>query len=194
MTEKELIAGLKNHTDSDRREKAFKEVYDLLGKKIYNTCLNYLQNELDAEDCTQEVFVEVFRSAQNFKEDSSLSTWVYRIAINKCIDQLRSAKRKKRFAFLTALFNTNTGKELHLISNFDHPGIELEKKEDTDLLFKAIQLLPENQRAAFVLTQIEDHSQKEAAAILKITEKALESLVQRAKGNLRKHLKEYFNE
>lgn len=189
MTEKELISELKNGS-----EKAFKEVYDLLGKKIYNTCLNYLQNVSDAEDCTQEVFVEVFRSASNFKEDSSLSTWIYRIAINKCIDQIRSSKRKKRFAFLTSLFNPDSGKELHLISNFDHPGIQMEKKEDADLLFKAIQLLPENQRAAFVLTQIEDHSQKEASAILNISEKALESLIQRAKANLRKHLKEIFKE
>lgn len=187
MTEKELISGLKS-----KSEKAFREIYDLLGKKIYNTCLNYLQNESDAEDCTQEIFVEVFRSAENFKEDSALSTWIYRIAINKCIDQIRSSKRKKRFAFLTALFNPNTGEELHKISSYDHPGIILEKKEDADLLFKAIQLLPENQRAAFILTQIEDHSQKEAVAILNISEKALESLIQRAKANLRKHLKEFF--
>ena len=70
--------------------------------------------------------------------------------------------------------------------------MELEKKEDAQLLFKAIQLLPENQRSAFILTQMEDHTQKEASAILNISEKALESLIQRAKSNLRKHLQEYF--
>lgn len=189
MTEKELIAGLRN-----QNERAFAEVYNLLGKKIYNTCLNYLQNESDAEDCTQEVFIEVFRSANSFNESSSLSTWIYRIAVNKCIDFIRSRKSKKRFAFITSLFNPQSGRELKNISSFDHPGIELEKKEEAQLLFKAIQLLPENQQSAFILTQIEEQSQKEAAAILNISEKALESLIQRAKANLRKHLKEYFSD
>lgn len=187
MSETELIQQLINGN-----EIAFREIYDRFGKKIFNTCLNHLQNTEEAEDITQEVFVEVFLSIHKFNQDSSLSTWIYRIAINKCIDQIRSKGRKKRFAFLTSLFNPQTGMELKNISSFDHPGMELEKKEDAQLLFKAIQLLPENQRSAFILTQIEDHSQKEAAAILNITEKALESLIQRAKTNLRKHLQEYF--
>ena len=153
-----------------------------------------MQSVEEAEDITQEVFVEVFQSISKFKRDSSLSTWIYRIAVNKCIDHLRSKNRKKRFAFLTSLFNPQTGKELKIISSFDHPGIEMEKKEETQLLYKAIQLLPENQQSAFLLTQVEEHSQKEAAAILNISEKALESLIQRAKSNLRKHLKEYFKE
>lgn len=156
--------------------------------------MNHLQSTEEAEDITQEVFVEVFQSIHKFNGESTLSTWIYRIAVNKCIDQIRSKGRKKRFAFLTSLFNPSTGKELKLISAFDHPGMELERKEDTQLLFKAIQLLPENQRSAFILTQMEEHSQKEAAAILNITEKALESLIQRAKSNLRKHLQEYFKQ
>lgn len=179
----QLIAG---------NEIAFQEIYDRFGKKIFNTCLNHLQNTEEAEDITQEIFVEVFQSIHKFNQESSLSTWIYRIAVNKCIDQIRSKGRRKRFAFLTSLFNPQTGKELKIISAFDHPGMELEKKEDAQLLFKAIQLLPENQRSAFILTQMEDHSQKKAAAILNISEKALESLIQRAKTNLRKHLQEYF--
>jgi RNA polymerase sigma-70 factor (ECF subfamily) len=173
-------------------EIAFKEIYDRFGKKIFNTCLNHLQNVEEAEDITQEVFVEVFQSVHKFNQESSLSTWIYRIAVNKCIDQFLSKGRKKRFAFLTSLFNPQTGKELKNISSFDHPGMELEKKEDAQLLFKAIQLLPKNQHSAFILTQIEDQSQKEAADILKISEKALESLIQRAKTNIRKHLQDYF--
>lgn len=175
-------------------EIAFRDLYERMGKKIYNTCLHHLQNTGEAEDITQEVFVEVFQSISKFKNDSSLSTWIYRIAVNKCIDQIRSKSRKKRFAFLTSLFNPKTGKELKIISSFDHPGMELEKKEETQLLYKAIQLLPENQQSAFLLTQVEDHSQKEAAAILNISEKALESLIQRAKTNLRKSLNEYFKD
>ncbi len=175
-------------------ENAFRDLYERLGRKIYNTCLHHLQNIEEAEDITQEIFVEVFQSISKFKQDSSLSTWIYRIAVNKCIDQLRSKNRKKRFAFLTSLFNPQTGRELKIISSFDHPGMELEKKEETQLLYKAIQLLPENQQSAFILTQVEDHTQKEAATILNVSEKALESLIQRAKTNLRKNLNEYFND
>jgi RNA polymerase sigma-70 factor (ECF subfamily) len=179
----QLIAG---------NEIAFREIYDRFGKKIFNTCLNHLQNTEEAEDITQEVFVEVFQSIHKFNQESSLSTWIYRIAVNKCIDHIRSKGRKKRFAFLTSLFNPQTGKELKNISSFDHPGMEFEKKEDAQLLFKALNLLPESQRSAFILTQVDDHTQKEAAAILNISEKALESFIQRAKTNLRKHLQEFF--
>lgn len=178
----------------DGDEIAFQEIYNRFGKKIYNTCLNHLQNTEEAEDITQEVFVEVFQSVSKFKQDSSLSTWIYRIAVNKCIDHIRSKNRKKRFAFLTSIFNPHTGKEEKNISDFNHPGAELEKKEEIQFLFRALNTLPENQRSAFILTQIEEHPQKEAAAILNISEKALESLIQRAKANIRKSLNNFFNE
>jgi RNA polymerase sigma factor (sigma-70 family) len=142
----------------------------------------------DAEDITQEVFIEVFHSLHLFKEQSALSTWIYRIAVNKSLDFLKAKKRKKRFAFLTQLFHPETGEVLHEVSHFDHPGVALENKERSQILFGAIKNLPENQKTAFVLFKIEGFPQKEIARIMNLSEKAVESLIQRAKENLKRSL------
>ena len=74
-------------------------IYFQYNKRVYNTVLSYVQNIEDAEEITQDVFLEVYRSSENFKGESSLSTWIYRIAINKCLDFIKYKNRKKRFAF-----------------------------------------------------------------------------------------------
>jgi RNA polymerase sigma factor (sigma-70 family) len=166
---------------------AFKKLYDDYGKRVYNTALSVLQKTEDAEEITQDVFVEVFKSANKFKGDSSIATWIYRITINKSLDLLRHRKRKKRSAFLVSLF-TNENKPIVQPTDFAHPGILMENAEKAHLLFKAIELLPPQQKAAFVLAQVEDLPQKEIATIMKLSPKAVESLIQRAKVNLKKEL------
>ena len=132
--------------------------------------------------------MDVFQSIANFKGQSSLSTWIYRLTVNKCLDQIRAKKRHKRVGFLTGLFHSESGEVLHEVSHFDHPGIALEKKEKAGFLFKAIECLPENQKTAFILSQTEEIPQKEIAEIMHCSVKAVESLIQRAKANLRKEL------
>jgi RNA polymerase sigma factor (sigma-70 family) len=156
--------------------------------------LNIVQGIEDAEDITQEVFIEVYHSMNDFNEQSAVSTWIYRIAVNKSLDFLRTKKRKKRFAFLTRLFHPETGEQLHEASHFDHPGVALENKERSQILFKAISKLPENQQTAFVLRKIEGFTQKEIAQIMNLSEKAVESLVQRAKENLKKSLGNFYHQ
>ena len=86
-------------------EQAFRDFITQHQPRVYNTALNMLQNAEDAEEITQDVFVEAWHKAHTFKGESQVSTWLYRITINKCIDLIRSKKRKKRFAFLTQLFH-----------------------------------------------------------------------------------------
>jgi len=190
INQQELLRQLKNGD-----EKAFRLCYDLYVTKVYNTALIYLRNVNDAEDVTQETFIDAFKSIHQFKEDAALSTWLYRITINKCHDFSAHKKRKKRFAFVTQLFKTNNAAEpiIHP-TNFEHPGILMEQKEMSKILFAAIEKLPENQKAAFILSKIEGQSQKEISAILQLHEKAVESLLQRAKNNLRTLLANYYNE
>ncbi len=168
---------------------AFRRLYDLFKDRVYNTCLSYLQHTEEAEEATQDVFVKIHRSAAGFKGDSSVSTWIYRLAVNQCLDLLRFRNRQKRFAFISSLFGA-AGNLQHDAPTFEHPGILAENRERAALLFKAIKQLPENQQTAFILKQAEGLSQKEVAEIMDITEKALESLLQRAKANLRKLLTE----
>jgi len=144
-------------------ENNFQHLFDTNNKKVFNISLNIVQNIEDAEDITQEVFIEVHRSLHKFNKEASVSTWIYRIAVNKSLDFLRSKKRKKRFALITQLFHPQTGELIQDISHFDHPGAVLESKERSQLLFIAINELPGNQKSAFVLSKIDGFPQKELA-------------------------------
>jgi RNA polymerase sigma factor (sigma-70 family) len=185
LTEQELIFGLRQGEES-----AFKELVIRFQDKVFNTALGLLQHHIEAEDIAQEVFIQVFRSIQNFKEESHLSTWIYRITVTKSLDHLRSKKRKKRFGFIISIFGDNN-LPVYEPEDFNHPGVLQENKEDAAILFKVIDQLPENQRTAFVLNKVEGLGYREIAAILNTTESAVDSLLQRAKQNLRKKLNEF---
>jgi RNA polymerase sigma factor (sigma-70 family) len=159
---------------------------------VFNTAISFVQNREWAEDIAQEVFVEVYESIGKFNELSTLSTWIYRITVNKSLDSIRAQKSKKRFAFITSLFSPETGALRYDTSNFEHPGILAEKKENARFLFKAIDELPDNQKTAFILSQIEELPQKEIAVIMNMSVKAVESQIQRAKMNLRKKLENLY--
>ena len=167
----------------------FNELYQAHHRRVYNFCLNYLQNAQDAEDVTQEVFVRVYRKMDSFNHDAQWSTWIYRITVNCCIDFVKAKKRSKRFGFMVSLFHDETQEPRRELADFDHPGVALEHKEAVANLLAQIDSLPENQKTALLLSKLEQRSQKEVAAIMDISEKAVESLLHRAKENLQKKRK-----
>lgn len=169
-------------------QKAFRQVYERTKTRVFNLALGYVRNREDAEEITQDVYVELFRSAGSFKGDASLTTWLYRIAVNKSLDFLKHQKRQKRFAFLTSLFDSHTGETIYQPTDFSHPGTTLENKEQAAILFKAIDTLSEKQKTAYILTKVEGLSQIETAAVMTISVGAVESLLQRATDNLKKQL------
>jgi len=148
---------------------------------VYNLAVNYVQHTEDAQEITQDVFVSIYRSMDKFENRASISTWIYRITINRCLDVLKARKRKKRLGFLVSIFDSTAGADP---PSFDHPGIKMEQKEVMRQLFDYINELPPNQKTALLLTKTEQMSQADVAAIMGITPKAVESLVQRAKANL----------
>jgi len=158
---------------------------------VYNTALGILQNAEDAEDVTQETFIQAFESVDRFKGESKFSTWLYRITFSKSMDHIRRKKRKKRFAFVESLYGRN---DQAIIDppDFHHPGIQLEKKEDAAILFQAVERLPPNQKTAFVLNKMEGLSYREIADIMEVSDSAVDALLQRARANLKKTLSEYF--
>jgi RNA polymerase sigma factor (sigma-70 family) len=87
---------------------SLKKLYTVFKDKVYNTALAYLQHTEEAEEATQDVFIEIYESASTFKATSSVSTWIYRITVNKCLDRLRHQKRQKRFAFITSIFKQDS--------------------------------------------------------------------------------------
>ncbi len=186
MSETEFIHLLKN-----RNEQAFQQLIVEQRGRVFNTCLNFLQSREDAEDVCQDVFVEVLQSISKFKGESQLSTWIYRITVTKSLEFLRKKSRKKRFGFLQSLTGENDI-ELNLQGNFDHPGIQLENKELSKILFAAIEKLPERQKVAFLLNKTENLSYSEIAEVLEISVSSVESLLFRAKQGLQKILGNYY--
>ena len=182
MSEELLVEQLKRG-----EEAAFKTIVDTYQNMVYNTCLSIVKSEEDAEDLTQEVFVQVYQSIGSFKGESKLSTWLYRIATTKSLDHERKKKRKKRFGFVKSIFGDDAQIEVNP-PDFHHPGVVLDQKENAATLFKAIEKLPDNQRIAFILNKIEGLSYQEISQVMETSVSAIESLLHRAKNNLRKIL------
>jgi RNA polymerase sigma factor (sigma-70 family) len=172
-------------------QSGFTAVMDLYQDMVYNTAISIVQNADDADDITQEVFVQVYLSINSFKGESKLSTWLYRITISKALDHEKKKKRKKRFALVQSLFGSQENEPLHPVE-FNHPGVQLEKKERAAELFKALKQLPDKQRVAFTLHKIEGQSYQEVAEIMNTSLYAVESLMGRAKTNLKKILYSYY--
>jgi RNA polymerase sigma-70 factor (ECF subfamily) len=173
-----------------KEERSFEELVNNYKNKLYNTVLGLVQNEMDAEDITQEVFIQAYESIQSFKGDSKLSTWLYRIAISKALDFIRKKNRKKRSAVIFRFFGPERKEEEP--ATFHHPGVVLEQRENAAMLFKAINELPEKQRIAFTLHKLEALSYQQVAAVLDTSLSSVESLMHRAKTNLRENLAEYY--
>lgn len=166
----------------------FTEIVELYQVKVRAICMGFLKNTEETEDVSQEVFIEVYRSLKNFKGECALSTWIYRIATSKSIDQIRKKNRKKRFV----LFNRNIEPDETEYKNGTE--YDAERKERINALYKTMEKLPENQRIALTLNKIEGFSYKEISQIMKTTPKAVESLISRGKENMRKKLEIHYNE
>ena len=186
MDEQILIEKLKQGDEA-----AFKEVVETWQNMVYNTALGILQNAEDAEDVAQEAFVQAYESIKTFKAESKFSTWLYRITTSKALDHLRRKKRKKRFAYLQSLFGAE-GEAIAEKPDFHHPGVALDNKERAAVLFKAIDQLPENQKLAFTLHKLEGLSYHEISEVMKTSLSSVESLMHRAKTNLKKSLEKYY--
>lgn len=167
-------------------EQAFRQLVESYQDLVYNTVLGIVQDMQEAEDVAQEVFIQVYKSIGGFRGEAKLSTWLYRIAITKALDWQRKKKLRKGISTVASWigFGDETPEPVH----FHHPGIQLEHKEKAAILFKAIQTLPENQRICFLLLKTEGLTYQEVADILQISVKAVESLMHRARENLRRRL------
>ncbi|MGX7666465.1 RNA polymerase sigma factor [Flavobacterium pedocola] len=168
----------------------FKNIYDQFNMMVYNVALNYVQNTEDAEEITQDVFVKLHASLEQFENKSTLKTWIYRITVNECLDFIKHKNSKKRFFIFGK--KTTAPSEIQNLTNFEHPGILLENKEKTEILFSVINELTENQKTAFLLSKLDGLSNPEIAAIMELSISSVESLVFRAKSALQEKLSAKF--
>lgn len=186
MNEKELIARLKLG-----EEQAFKVLVEKYQDRVYYSVLNILQNASEAEDTAQEIFIQVFESIKSFKEESSLATWIYRIGVRKALEKIRKQKTRQRINSIIPWWMPSEEKSVD--AAYLNPGIGTENKEKAAYLFKAISELPNNQRIAFTLIRVQGMKHEETSEIMQLSIKAIESLLSRAKENLKNKLKYYYN-
>lgn len=172
-------------------ENNFRDFVDKYKDKVFNTCYGFVHNVEDAEDLTQEVFIQLYESLSSFRGEAQISTWLYRIAINKSLDHLRAMKRQKRWSTLKKVFVADLPEDIpdHLEEN---PQTILEEKQRIRVLEEAMGRLPENQRIVFTLSKYEKMSHQEISEIMEISISATEALMHRAKLNLRKILRAYY--
>lgn len=172
---------------------AFSQLLDAYQQKVFGTCISFIPNKEDAEDVAQEVFLEVFKSVSKFKGDSKLSTWIYKITTNKCLEFIRKKNTKKRFVFMQIIL----GNEIPIdktsyFTEVNHPGILLENKEKSAIIFKAINTLPESQRVVFTLAKIDGKSYQEIIEITGRSLSSVESIMFRAKKGLQEKLENFY--
>ena len=136
MNEQALIERLKQGDQT-----AFKEIVETWQDMVYNTAVGILQSVEDAEDISQEVFVQVYESIHTFKGESKFSTWLYRITLSKAMDLMRRKKRKKRFALYKEHYLVKMMKWPCIRPEFNHPGIVIGQQGKSIVLFNAIKAI-----------------------------------------------------
>ena len=173
-------------------QQAFRILVEKYQPMIKAISVQMFEQEEDQEDFTQEVFIKVFHALPDFRRKSSISTWIYRIALNHALNLSRKNKWKQWLS--NGLSRWGTGEPRDKIIQQLPGQVEesAEQREMRRLLNKAIQRLPENQRIAFVMTRIDGMSYAEVAKVMDVSESAVDSLSQRARQNLRKYLSAYY--
>ena len=156
MTETEIVKKL-----IENDEDTFRFLISKYHLNIFKVCMGFLHHKEDAEDVAQEVFIEVFHSVKNFKAESKLSTWIYRIAVTKSLDVLQKRKTRRLFNDLQRMVNLKA-----LLFDSSDPHRKLETKENANILFKTVNNLPENQRIAYTLAKYDELSYEEIAHIM----------------------------
>ena len=165
-------------------ENSFARLVSMYRKQVVNLCYKFLLNRRDAEDVSQEVFIAVFHSIKHFREEAGLGTWIYRITVSKCLDELKSRSRKKRIIALGKTLGLET--VARWVSGPDRADKPLEEKEDLELLEKALEKLNDSQRIALTLSKIEGYDHARIAEVMQVSPTAVDSLVYRARQNLKK--------
>ena len=164
---------------------AFNKLMAAHEKRMYAVALRMFANREDAQDCLQEAMLRVYRSIGGFKGQSSFSTWVYRITMNTCLDELRRKKNKQNTSLDSLLeqgwspADESAAPEKHAVRS------ELRRE-----LKRAIGELPEEMRSAVVLRDVQGFSYEEIAQVLDVNVGTIKSRISRAREKLRGKLQE----
>lgn len=174
----------------DGNVESYAELIQRYEKKIYSFIVNILKpyrDEALAEDLCQETFYKAFKSLKTFRdEDALFSTWLYTIARNTVISELRKSKNTEVYLEDSIAYSLASSEAL--------PEQKLLQDERSGLIREAINLLPEKQRSAIILREYEEMDYREIAKILGLTVSSVKSLLFRARQSIKTQLEPYLHE
>jgi RNA polymerase sigma-70 factor (ECF subfamily) len=171
------------------------EAFEILVARHQTSVLNliyrFIGDRTQAKDLAQEVFIKVWQAAKSYEPKAKFTTWIYRIATNLCLNELRSSRRSRWYPF----HRSDDGRENAVEDTYSDgsPTAEdlLLAKERSRQISDAVQSLPKNQRMALILKRYDGLSYQEIAQIIGCSVSAVESLLIRAKRTLQEKLKNY---
>jgi RNA polymerase sigma-70 factor (ECF subfamily) len=162
-------------------------IYKAHSKWVFNLALHYLWSKEDAEEVTQDVFLKVHHQLSNFRGESQMKTWIYRITVNSSLDFLKAKKRTKRGGGLFFFSLNDDASE----RQFNHPGVNIEHQEEVEAIMRKIAMLPKKQMESLILHKVEGYSLAETAALMQLSNKTIEGLITKAKKNLKEKLESH---
>lgn len=160
---------------------------------IYNIALRMAANQDDAEDMTQEIMIKIFRSLGSFKGNSKFSTWIYRVAVNTCLDELKKKKNKKHLSLDAEISGDDGESQIEIRDDSPSPEKLAEQNELRDMVASAVKLLSDEHRAVIVLRDIRGMSYSEIAEILGCSDGTVKSRISRARAQLKMILEKEYN-
>jgi RNA polymerase sigma-70 factor (ECF subfamily) len=168
-------------------EYAFQVLVERYQDKLVNYIYNLVGDYEQAVDLGQETFIRVFKHAHRYHAKYQFSTWIYRIATNLALDEIRRRKRRSR-SFTYRLFFQQEEQDIPLEHDGPSPECSLDRKEQIQLLQTALKSLPEKYRLVFVLREVQELSHEEVGKVLKLSVGTVKSRLHRAKKLLRQKL------
>ena len=168
---------------------AFKILVDRFQSRVLGLCSRLLSHPQNAEDVAQDVFFQVYKSSGTFRHDCRVSTWIYRISVNRCRNFDRDNRKFGQWGELRRGIENEDRSGPGLVApNGDDPASARTVNERRELIRKAVLSLPEKQKAMLILNKFEGHSYQEIAEIMDVSVASVESCLHRAKLNLQKKL------
>lgn len=168
---------------------AFEELISAYEKRAYNIAYRMMANEEDAKDMAQEAFIKIYKSIKNFREESSFSTWLYRIVTNVCLDEIRKRKRNNTLPLEINIESDKGAAHIEIGADKETPEDIFERIEKRQLILNAINSLNEDYKTVIVLRDIQGFGYEEIASMLSCSLGTVKSRINRARNALKDKLR-----